>query len=456
MPEARGTENSDYSEPLDGAEASAPLTTAATVAPQLALGKSANGRYFVDGSGAPFFVHGDTAWDLVGSDDATPAAVVQYLDDRQAKGFNSIIIEACVTTNYQPRNYRGDVPFTTRLPSGNSDFASASDAYFDHVEFVVNEAANRGMVVFLWPLYLGYNGANPTEGFYEDMVANGPAKTRAYGAQIGARFHDYANIVWVLGGDQTPSATGLALLGELHQGMISTDRAGRLYSGHWYNPQTNSIDLEQDWISTNFIYARDEDESVPHASLDAYNYSGYLGKMPSFLGESRYEAGRNAPLERIRRQAWAATLHGASGHFYGHEQLYSFQAGWAAYLDAPGAQRMQWLKQFVASHGWWLLQPKPSLVVSGLGNVDTPAYAVAALASDSSWGAVYRPQTGASGVRVNLALFAQPVRASWLDPTNGVRVTIGTYSNSGARTFTRTTLNADGDKDWVLVFDKTP
>jgi hypothetical protein len=54
------------------------------------LRTAANGRFLTDQHGEPFLVVGDTAWSLIvqlGEDD-----IDRYLEDRQKRGFNSIIV----------------------------------------------------------------------------------------------------------------------------------------------------------------------------------------------------------------------------------------------------------------------------------------------------------------------------------------------------------------------------
>src|SRR3974390_1701625 len=54
------------------------------------LRASANGRHLEGADGRPFLVIGDTAWSLIAQLSEEPIA--RYLDDRQRRGFNSIIV----------------------------------------------------------------------------------------------------------------------------------------------------------------------------------------------------------------------------------------------------------------------------------------------------------------------------------------------------------------------------
>jgi len=99
---------------------------------------SENGRHLVHADGRPFFYLGDTAWELfhrVNREDT-----LRYLDDRASKGFT--VIEAVALAEFgglvEP-NAEG------QLPLENLDPTKPNDAYFQHVDFVVQAAAERGL-----------------------------------------------------------------------------------------------------------------------------------------------------------------------------------------------------------------------------------------------------------------------------------------------------------------------
>ena len=108
---------------------------------------------------------------------------MQYLDDRRARGFNTVLVNLIEHqfANSPPANRYGQQPFLT---PGN--FSTPNDAYFAHAEWVVDQAAQRGMLVLLAPVYLGYGGGN--EGWYQELKANGTTKCRQYGRYVGQRF----------------------------------------------------------------------------------------------------------------------------------------------------------------------------------------------------------------------------------------------------------------------------
>src|SRR5919198_3082123 len=86
---------------------------------------SADRRRLVDADGVPFLVQGDAAWSLIANltlDDA-----IRYLDDRRAKGFNTVLVNLIehLFSKDPPRDLAGREPFST---PGN--LGTPNDAYF--------------------------------------------------------------------------------------------------------------------------------------------------------------------------------------------------------------------------------------------------------------------------------------------------------------------------------------
>ena len=76
---------------ISAQSSSATATTQAAVAGySFPIRISADKRRFEDSTGKPFLMHGDTAWSLIAQ--FNQADVTTYLDDRQAKGFNTLLV----------------------------------------------------------------------------------------------------------------------------------------------------------------------------------------------------------------------------------------------------------------------------------------------------------------------------------------------------------------------------
>jgi len=114
--------------------------------------KPAPGNHFLtDQEGTPFFWSGDAAWSLIVQLSKEDAEF--YLDNRQAKGFNVLmvnLIEHRFCTN-APNNFYNEPPFTGKM------FTTPNEKYFAHADYVIKAAAKRGIIVLLFPMYLGYD-----------------------------------------------------------------------------------------------------------------------------------------------------------------------------------------------------------------------------------------------------------------------------------------------------------
>src|SRR5262245_51941307 len=88
-------------------------TAAATPAPmaRYPLSISADRRRLLDADGNPFLIQGDAAWSLIANLEYDEA--LRYLDDRQARGFNTLIVNLIEHLYSQdpPRDRSGREPF---------------------------------------------------------------------------------------------------------------------------------------------------------------------------------------------------------------------------------------------------------------------------------------------------------------------------------------------------------
>src|SRR3954467_10643040 len=99
-----------------------------------ALKVSENRRFIVDGDGKPFFWLGDTAWELfhrLNREDAD-----KYLQNRADKGFTVIQAVALAELDglHDPNAY-GEIPLE------NDDPTKPREAYFQHVDYIIDKAA---------------------------------------------------------------------------------------------------------------------------------------------------------------------------------------------------------------------------------------------------------------------------------------------------------------------------
>jgi hypothetical protein len=400
-------------------------------------------RYLVDRDGKPFLIQGDAAWSLIA--ELTRNEVDEYLANRKKRGFNTLLVNLLEHrfATHAPANAYGDAPFTTP-----GDYSTPNDAYFAHADWVLRRAAARGFLVLLTPSYVGYRGSD--EGWWDEMVASGPAKLRAYGRYLGRRYAKLDNIVWVEGGDDDPPIPGL--VDALAAGISEADPSA-LQTAH---TAPESAPLEtwkgRTWLDVNNVYT--------YKDVYAHSISEYRRSMPFFLIESTYEGEHSASTRLLRTQAWHALLTGATGQIFGNNPIWHFSGpgltsasgSWQQALDSPGARSMTALAKVFGALPWWRLVPDQigNRVIAG-GRGEGNERAVAAVSCDRRWGIMYLPARRAVTLDVR-AFKGSTVGFTWIDPTNGVNVP-ATPRSAKTRVNVRLTPpgnNAGGDSDWLL------
>jgi hypothetical protein len=390
-------------------------------------------RHAVDQTGAPFLIQGDAPWSLISG--LTNEEAGKYLDDRSRKGFNSIIVNLIEHKFRGPVNRYGDGPFTSP-----GDFTTPNEKYFEHADWVIRQAAENGIQVFLAPVYLGYIGTD--EGWIEEVLANGPEKCRAWGRYLGKRYRNFDNLVWLIGGDRNPDKAR-GDVDAVVEGIKEFDNR-HLFTAHCH-PENSALDQFKDegWLDLNDTYTY----GIVHKKLLAdYNR---VPPMPFTLTESTYEGEHNASAVQIRRQAYWAILCGATGQFMGNRPVWLFDPGWEAALNSTGAQDMARLKVFFLSRPWYDLVPdqKHEVVVDGLGEFNGMDYLAAARTHDGGTVMAYLPSSRTFTVDMS-KVSGKAAKAWWYNPRTGKSQGAGELATTGKHRFT-----PPGEGDWLLVLD---
>lgn len=402
--------------------------------------------YLVDSSGKPFFINGDTAWSLIVQPSKASATI--YLSDRALKGFNLVLvnlIEHKFAAN-APANHAGQAPFA--IP-GNFD--SPNEAYFSYADWVINEAARKGFIVLLAPLYLGYNCGS--EGWCAEVKASSAATMRNYGRYIGNRYKNFPNIIWLIGGDTDPVTDGVAQkVNEFVAGMREFDTA-HLFTSH-NAPEQAAMDVwkSETWHNLNNIY------TYNNAYPMALAQSNRAGSRPFFLIETYYENEHNSTTLSLRRQAyWTVLSGGVAGHIFGNCPIWHFNSpsgsefctagAWQSQLGSTGSTTLAHLGKLFASRAFYKLVPDQTHSVLTAGFESDKTYAAAARASDGSSVIAYIPTSRT--VTIDLSKVAGPsARAWWFNPRTAAATLIDSFETTGSKIFT-----PPDENDWVLVLD---
>jgi hypothetical protein len=415
---------------------------------------STNGRYLVNQvTGKPFFITGDAPQTLAVQ--VSDADVRTYLVDRASRGFNAIWV--ILADNYDqtgaPDNYYGHAPFD------GADFTNEDPAYWAHMDWVIQEAERYGIVVFANPMFVG----NAKEHYYYASVqATSEATIMAYGAWLGARYANYPNIVWLLGGDTDFSETGVPQkLGALAAGLRSTDQ-NHLLTFEACNtactPQSQStMDAwnQPTKMSVNWVYST---YSGIQASC-ARNYAR-TGALPTLAGEDRYEGEHAMTEPQVREEGYWEVLSGCTvGRMFGNNPIWCFNSTvpslhcdsgitWQDSLNSAGSRAQEYFGRLMRSREFWKMVPDMNHAVLTGGYGSGTTLAVGACTSDGETCIVYDPIGNRQDPQIAMSHFSGKVRGWWFNPSTAAATDLGTFRNSGTRTFTPPNGN-----DWVLVLD---
>ncbi len=426
------------------------------------LRASDDGHHVVRRDGTPLLYLADTNWELFAR--STRGEAVRYLDDRQAKRFTTIqtaflaLHEGPNAYGRPPVDYRTLAPVTT--PGADPADAKQYD-YWDHVDYVLAEAAKRGFVVSVAP-------------FRQQLMPKSPADAERYGRFLGDRYGRRPGLIIPVGFD--PSAEQIDAQADAYRGVarglaagagggtnvfLTFHPAGRHSSSRWFHQDA--------WLRYNTIQSG-HGRDTPSWRMIAADYARKPAK-PVLDAEATYEGHPlgNVPRDPqtgkrvlsdaadVRKYAYWNLLAGAWGHTYGHHSVwqmyvpgkhkegYEAVVGWADALDAPGANQMRHVRTLMEARPMLARVPDPSLVADAF---EGGAHVEAARGDGYAfiYSAEGRPVTLVPG-----KVSGDRVRAAWFDPRTGRGTVVGEYANRGTRTFTPPT--AGRGSDWVLVID---
>ncbi|KZV60446.1 hypothetical protein PENSPDRAFT_659533 [Peniophora sp. CONT] len=165
-------------------------STVSTAVPwkHLSISAPSSGRYLHrTESGKPFFWQADTAWELFHR--LNRSDIEYYLQDRASKGFN--IVQAVVISELNGTTLPN---FYGELPLHDADPLRPNEAYFTHVDWAVERAAEHGILIALVPTWGRYVNC----GWHDGPVIFNESSAEWYGDFIGQR---YPGLPKIIGGD---------------------------------------------------------------------------------------------------------------------------------------------------------------------------------------------------------------------------------------------------------------
>jgi hypothetical protein len=428
-----------------------PSPGASESAPAFPLKVSGGRRHLEDAAGKPFFVLGDTPWFL----QKLPIEDVRrIMDDRKAKGFNTLFLEILDDSRMPSRDAQGRTAFDPE-----TDIARpVVEEYWKYADAVMDEAARRGFFVIMSDLWYG---AGAGLWMHHVTVENAPA----YGRFLGKRYARFQNLMWMHCGDRNPTGRLAECARRLARAM-KEEAPHQLHTAH-LSPEFASARFfaGDPWLDVNMAYTYGP--SYKHV-LPEYQRDDPV--RPVILGETGYEGEDNniqllpdakkgelwSPF-RIRRNAYWAVFSGACGYCAG-TRLWRFEPNWRTILDAESIRQAPLILRLLAPRPWQRLVPdaRHELVTAGFGASGRADYATAALADDGRLAMAYIPSP--REIAVDLGRLRGKVAAHWFDPTNGESIAVagGPIADRGRRSFSPPARNAAGDGDFVLVLEAVP
>lgn len=445
-----------------------PWVLAAAELPRLHVHEE--GRYLVSGDGRPFFYLGDTAWELFHRLNREEAA--DYLEDRAANGFTVIQAVALAELDgLNTPNAYGHLPLIDHDPARPAVREGPNNDYWDHVDAVIDMAAERGLYVGLLPTW----GDKWNKRWGTGPVVFTPENAAVFGEWIGRRYRDKP-VIWILGGDRNiEDENHRAIIEAMAHGVRRGDGGRHLMTFHPQGGEGSSTWFhEADWLNFNF---RQNGHQVNFKAFEGTRRDyDRMPVKPVIDGEPLYEdhpiafnaqENGHSIAADVRRPLYWDLFSGACGHTYGHHSIWQFHDStrgggvnaplmtWREALRQPGGRQMQHGRALVESRPMLTRIPDDSMIVPA-ENAPTAVPGagrhriVATRDRDGSYAMIYTPTGRAFTLRLD-AMSGEELQSWWFDPRTGEATKAERFPREAMRRITPP--NPGEYLDWVLVLD---
>lgn len=447
----------------------------------------ASGTFLTEG-GKPFFWLADTGWELFHR--LSREEAVEYLDVRQKQGFNVVMAVALAELDGIRRpNYYGDKPFKNvedlewDVTPGNDPEDSLQYDYWDHVDFIIEEAQKRDIYIGLLPAWgdkVVSDGAGP-------VLFRDSAESCSYARKLAERYGLRQNIIWILGGDRHAvgqvDRDGVMVTEDHRPVWRGMARAIRDVCGEdvfiTYHPRWRTTDYftgEDDWLRMNAAQSGHGSRDVKIWDI-AREDRAKEPQLPFMDMEPCYEDhpvnpwdGEWTPEERgyfsaydVRARIYRGVFAGGCGVVYGHRDVWQFTdtsrnrpvlpAGdfsyWGTAVHAAGATQMHHLKDLMLSFPDFH-RVEDSLLITSDRGTDYRDKIIATRNPDKTYALVYLPQP--FPVEIDFDRMGEGIkRIAWFNPVNGERTDMEKSYTAGKHSLIPPDTS---QQDWVLIISK--
>lgn len=433
-----------------------------------ALAVSTDGRYLVKvHDGSAFFWLADAAWYLP---DLAPADVDDYLRDRASRGFNVIQGPIIIRKPFDGPELTPDYAGEPSLWDG-ADGIVLNERYLRHIDSIVDQARKYGLYITLTVIW----------GSILDQIlsVDDPGQARDIGRQLGRRYKDKPNVIWIVCGEyhkiawesaagdrSLPNAREIALIEALAAGLEDGHGGANLMTIHPDAGRSSSEHFHgAAWLDFHMIQTYEVTEAnanlitADHVLTDPVRPT--LNAEPGYEGRNRGSTSDPMTAYKVRYEAYQSVFQGAMGHSYGHWDIWRFADHWKPALDSEGARAMGDLRALMESRPMAGAGPDPTLIRNDAGSYAGLRKLRAIRGADGGSAFVYFPDADLQADIDPGGLTGGTVHAWWFNPRDGLSYSqAGNPSGQPFITFERghppqrfQPPGSRGQEDWVLVLD---
>jgi hypothetical protein len=435
--------------------------------PAQMLKLSENKRFLIKEDGTPFFWMGDTGWEMIHK--LSKQEAVYYMQNRADKGFNVIMTVILSEMNGATTpNAEGALPLIDLDPS------KPNEAFFKHLDYLVNEAKKLNLYLALLPTW-GAHIEDKAHPLFENIAPFTEQNAEAYGAFLGNRYQNDYNIVWIIGGDRSPIGNEKKWAA-LAKG-IRSGGSQHLISYHPVGGETSSTSKELALL-LDFNMIQSGHERIANSNYAMIKNDYDLPEVkPVMESEPNYEEaaigfdpsnGRFTDFH-VRNASYWSVFAGGFGINYGHNsiwQMYAPQKGkavvwplrtWKEALDAKGSGQLRHLKNLMLSRPYLNRIPDQGLTsqpqTERTNHIQITRDGTAGK-KDASYIMVYYAYLNNTPIKTDCILH-ETLRAWWYNPRNGEAILIGELLNKGSFSipWSKRITEDEIGPDWVLVID---
>jgi len=383
---------------------------------------------------------------------------------------------------YQDLPLVNEDPMQLAITTGSDPASPEQYDYWDHVDYVIKQAADKGLYIGLLPTW----GDKVANLWGEGPIIFNPENAEKYAAMLAERYGKQSNVIWILGGDRpvtykselagtTKSYNDLAVWQAMANGIEHVLGKDAFITYH-ISGSSNSTSQQihnQAWLDMNSFQSG-------HGARETEAWNWVLRDLamqprkPTLDMEPCYEDHPVNPWDGkwtrqrgyftaydVRARIYRGVFAGGCGVTYGHHHIWQFSntelykpinvgdtlMHWRQAALAPAAGQMQYLKNLMLSRPYLSRIADQSLILSDKGsNYQDLVFATRDEAG--TYAMVYLPQN--KPVEIDLSKISGRIKKSWwYNPVTGEAIKNKPVKAKTKHSFTP----PENGRDWVLVID---